>query len=155
MRRGRVTGETAARWTSSDRSRERHAVVFAFVLALAFLLLLVSFRSLVVAVTADRAQPARRSPRPTACSSWSSSTASARALLGLQATGAIVAWMPLFLFVILFGLSMDYHVFIVSRIREGHDRGLRTRDAIAAGITSTAGVVTSAAVIMVASSPSS
>jgi len=70
-------------------------------------------------------------------------------LLGTHAVGAIESWMPLFLFVILFGLSMDYHVFVVSRIKEGHDRGLRTRDAIARGITGTAGVVTSAAVIMV------
>jgi RND superfamily putative drug exporter len=70
-------------------------------------------------------------------------------LIGLDRTGAIVNWIPLFLFVILFGLSMDYHVFILSRIREGHDRGLGTREAVARGITSSAGVVTSAAVIMV------
>jgi uncharacterized membrane protein YdfJ with MMPL/SSD domain len=73
----------------------------------------------------------------------------AQDLIGLDATGAIVNWVPLFLFVILFGLSMDYHVFILSRIREGYDRGLRTRDAIAGGITRSAGVVTSAAIIMV------
>jgi RND superfamily putative drug exporter len=47
--------------------------------------------------------------------------------------GPITAWLPLFLFVILFGLSMDYHVFILSRIREGHDQGLNTREAIRAG----------------------
>jgi RND superfamily putative drug exporter len=70
-------------------------------------------------------------------------------LIGLDRTGAIVNWIPLFLFVILFGLSMDYHVFILSRVREGHDRGLSTREAVARGITSSAGVVTSAAVIMV------
>ena len=55
----------------------------------------------------------------------------------------------MFMFVILFGLSMDYHVFILSRIREGYDRGLSTNDAISHGIKSTAGVVTSAAVVMV------
>ena len=61
----------------------------------------------------------------------------------------IVAWLPLFLFVVLFGLSMDYHGFILGRIREGHDRGLPTRTAVARGIMSSAGTVTSAAVIMV------
>jgi hypothetical protein len=64
--------------------------------------------------------------------------------------GPITAWLPLFLFVILFGLSMDYHVFILSRIREGHDQGLNTREAIRSGITHSAGVITSAAIVMVA-----
>ena len=63
--------------------------------------------------------------------------------------GPIAAWLPLFLFVILFGLSMDYHVFILSRIRESFDRGMSTSDAVADGIKSTAGVVTSAAVVMI------
>ena len=62
--------------------------------------------------------------------------------------------MPLFLFVILFGLSMDYHVFVVSRIKEAHDSGMPTRAAVAHGITSTAGVVTSAAVIRAVLLPS-
>jgi RND superfamily putative drug exporter len=57
---------------------------------------------------------------------------------------------PLFLFVILFGLSMDYHVFILSRVRENYDRGMPTREAVRRGIISTAGVITSAAVIMIA-----
>jgi RND superfamily putative drug exporter len=64
--------------------------------------------------------------------------------------GPIAAWLPLFLFVILFGLSMDYHVFILSRIREGYDQGLDTREAIRRGITRSAGVITSAAIVMVA-----
>jgi RND superfamily putative drug exporter len=64
--------------------------------------------------------------------------------------GPITAWLPLFLFVILFGLSMDYHVFILSRIREGHDNGLNTDEAIRTGITRSAGVITSAAIVMVA-----
>src|SRR5439155_3253970 len=67
----------------------------------------------------------------------------------LSGTGAISSWLPLFLFVILFGLSMDYHVFSVSRIKEGHDRGLPTRQAIHDGIVRSAGVITSAALIMV------
>ena len=59
-------------------------------------------------------------------------------------------WLPMFLFVILFGLSMDYHVFILSRIREAVDRGMRTEDAVSHGIRATAGTVTSAAIVMVA-----
>ena len=71
-------------------------------------------------------------------------------LLGFESTGAITAWLPLFMFVILFGLSMDYHVFILSRIREAYDRGLGTDEAVTHGIKSTAGVVTAAAIVMVA-----
>ncbi|HEX7270050.1 MAG TPA: MMPL family transporter, partial [Streptosporangiaceae bacterium] len=71
-------------------------------------------------------------------------------LLGFSPYGGIVTWMPLFLFVLLFGLSMDYHVFIVSRIRELRLRGWATPAAITGGIGASAGVVTSAAVIMVA-----
>jgi uncharacterized membrane protein YdfJ with MMPL/SSD domain len=71
-------------------------------------------------------------------------------LLGFESTGAITAWLPLFMFVILFGLSMDYHVFILSRIREAFDRGLDTEAAVTHGIKSTAGVVTAAAIVMVA-----
>jgi RND superfamily putative drug exporter len=70
--------------------------------------------------------------------------------LGFTAYGGITPWLPLFMFVLLFGLSMDYHVFILSRIRELRLRGATTRDAIVGGISSSAGVVTSAAVIMVA-----
>ena len=57
----------------------------------------------------------------------------AESLLGFSATGAIAPWLPLFLFVILFGLSMDYHVFILSRVREAYDRGMSTEDAVAYG----------------------
>jgi RND superfamily putative drug exporter len=70
--------------------------------------------------------------------------------LGFTRYGGIVPWIPLFIFVFLFGLSMDYHVFILSRIRELRARGASTRDAVVGGIASSAGVVTSAAVIMVA-----
>jgi len=73
-----------------------------------------------------------------------------KGLLGFSSTAGISPVVPLLLFVILFGLSMDYHVFIVSRIRETFDRGASMDDAIADGIKSTAGVVTSAAIVMVA-----
>ena len=70
--------------------------------------------------------------------------------LGFTAYGGITAWLPLFMFVLLFGLSMDYHVFILSRIRELRQGGASARHAITGGIASSAGVVTSAAAIMVA-----
>src|SRR5207237_1530021 len=70
-------------------------------------------------------------------------------LLGFQSNGGIASWLPIFMFVILFGLSMDYHVFILSRVREAFDRGMKTEDAVAHGITTTAGVVSSAALVMV------
>jgi uncharacterized membrane protein YdfJ with MMPL/SSD domain len=72
-----------------------------------------------------------------------------KGLLGFESTAGIDAFLPIFMFVILFGLSMDYHVFIISRIREAYDRGMSTDEAIAHGIKSTAGVVTSAALVMV------
>jgi putative drug exporter of the RND superfamily len=72
-----------------------------------------------------------------------------KGLLGFEFTGGIDPFLPILLFVILFGLSMDYHVFILSRIREAHDRGMTTDDAISHGIKTTAGVVTSAAIVMV------
>ena len=71
-------------------------------------------------------------------------------LLDFESNGGITPWLPMFLFVILFGLSMDYHVFILSRVREAYDRGLSNEDAVRHGIKTTAGVVTSAAVVMVA-----
>ena len=73
----------------------------------------------------------------------------AQPILGFRSNGEIISWLPLFLFVILFGLSMDYHVFILSRVREAVDGGMQTDDAVRYGITATAGVVTSAALVMV------
>jgi RND superfamily putative drug exporter len=71
-------------------------------------------------------------------------------LLGFTSIGGVTDWLPLFLFVILFGLSMDYHVLILSRVREAHESGMSTEDAVAQGIRATASVVTSAALVMVA-----
>jgi RND superfamily putative drug exporter len=73
----------------------------------------------------------------------------AEPVLGFTSNGTIISWLPLFLFVVLFGLSMDYHVFILSRVREGVDAGLANDEAVRRGITLTAGVVTSAAFVMV------
>jgi uncharacterized membrane protein YdfJ with MMPL/SSD domain len=143
-----VTGETASAKDFSEAVRGKAPLVFAFVLALAFLLMLVSFRSVVIAIKAVVLNLL--------------SVAAAygvlvlvfqhgigKELLGFEYTEGVMAWLPVFLFVILFGLSMDYHVFILSRIREAYDRGMRTEDAIAHGIKTTAGVVTSAAIVMV------
>ena len=69
--------------------------------------------------------------------------------LNFRSTGGVSSWFPLMLFVILFGLSMDYHVFILSRIKEAVDRGEPTDEAVAHGIKSTAGVVSAAALVMV------
>jgi uncharacterized membrane protein YdfJ with MMPL/SSD domain len=70
-------------------------------------------------------------------------------LIGFTSNGGVANWLPLFLFVVLFGLSMDYHVFILSRVRELYDRGMTTDEAVKRGIASTAGTVTSAAAVMV------
>ena len=70
-------------------------------------------------------------------------------LLGFTSIGGVTNWLPLFLFVVLFGLSMDYHVFILSRVRELYDRGMSTDEAVRQGISTTAGTVTSAAAVMV------
>jgi uncharacterized membrane protein YdfJ with MMPL/SSD domain len=74
----------------------------------------------------------------------------AEGLLNFTSSDAITPWLPLFLFVVLFGLSMDYHVFILTRVREAYDRGMTTEEAVSSAIKKTAGVVTSAAVVMVA-----
>ena len=72
----------------------------------------------------------------------------AEPILRFHSNGAIISWLPLFLFVVLFGLSMDYHVFILSRVREGIDAGISNDEAVRQGITATAAVVTSAALVM-------
>jgi uncharacterized membrane protein YdfJ with MMPL/SSD domain len=144
-----VTGETAGSMDFTHKITSSVPPVFAFVTVFAFLLMLLSFRSLTIAVTSivlNLLSVGAAYGILTAVfqHGWGAS------LVGAHGTGAVVAWLPLFLFVILFGLSMDYHVFVVSRIREARMRGLSTKGAIEHGITTTAGVVTSAAVIMVA-----
>ncbi|HWI73658.1 MAG TPA: anti-sigma factor antagonist [Baekduia sp.] len=143
-----VTGLTASSYDFNQLMKERAPWVFLFVLSLAFLLLLVTFRSIVI-------------PAKAIILNLLSVGASygvlvlifqdghLESLLGFQSIGGITSWLPLFLFVILFGLSMDYHVFILSRVREGYDRGMSTEEAVTHGIRATAGVVTSAAAVMV------
>jgi uncharacterized membrane protein YdfJ with MMPL/SSD domain len=123
--------------------------VFAFVLGVAFVLLLATFRSIVIPLTAI------------ALNLLSVGAAYGivkvifqdghlQSVLGFRPIGGVLDWLPVFLFVVLFGLSMDYHVLILSRIREEHERGLSTADAVAHALKATAGVVTSAALVMVA-----
>ncbi|GAA3153905.1 MMPL family transporter [Planomonospora alba] len=143
-----VYGSVAAVMDFNAQLGRTVPLVFGFVLLLAFVLLLVSFRSLVVAVTAIvlnllSVAAAYGVLVVVFQYGWGEE------LLNFTSTGSIVSWLPLFLFVILFGLSMDYHVFILSRIREAFDRGMPTEQAITYGIRTTAGVVSSAAFIMV------
>ncbi|SEN33912.1 putative drug exporter of the RND superfamily [Actinacidiphila rubida] len=147
--RAPITGETAGSMDFNHKITSSVPPVFAFVTVFAFVLMLLSFRSLTIALTSVvlnllSVGAAYGVLTMVFQHGWGAS------LVGATGTGAVVAWLPLFLFVILFGLSMDYHVFVVSRIREARMRGLTTKAAIEQGITTTAGVVTSAAVIMVA-----
>ncbi|MFM9628742.1 MULTISPECIES: MMPL family transporter [Streptomyces] len=144
-----ITGQVAGSKDFNDQLAGAVVPVFAFVVVFAFALMLLSFRSLTIAITSIvlnllSVGAAYGILVGVFQHGWGAS------LVGAEGVGAIVTWLPLFLFVILFGLSMDYHVFVVSRIREARLRGLATRDAITHGVVTTAGVVTSAAVIMVA-----
>jgi uncharacterized membrane protein YdfJ with MMPL/SSD domain len=143
-----VTGGTAASADFNSSMTKSVPKVFAFVLLFAFGLLLVSFRSIVIAVKAvllNLLSVGAAYGVLVAVFQWGWG----EGLLDFESNGGIANWLPMFMFVILFGLSMDYHVFILSRIREAYDRGLSTDDAISHGIKSTASTVTSAAVVMV------
>ncbi|MBO1335489.1 MMPL family transporter [Streptomyces sp. VRA16 Mangrove soil] len=144
-----VTGQVAGSKDFNDQIVGSVVPVFAFVVVFAFLLMLLSFRSLTVAITSIvlnllSVGAAYGILVAVFQHGWGAS------LVGAEGVGAIISWLPLFLFVILFGLSMDYHVFVVSRIKEARLQGRTNTDAIRHGVVTTAGVVTSAAVIMVA-----
>jgi uncharacterized membrane protein YdfJ with MMPL/SSD domain len=143
-----VTGGTAASADANALLKRSWPLVFGFVLTFAFLLLLISFRSIVIAAKAIvlnllSVGAAYGVLVAVFQYGWGEN------LLSFRSNGGIAFWLPIFMFVILFGLSMDYHVFILSRVREAFDRGLKTEDAVAHGIKSTAGVVSSAALVMV------
>jgi RND superfamily putative drug exporter len=144
-----VGGQVAQAIDASDRERDQLPWVIAFVLGLTMVMMAVTFRSLAVALVTTLLNLASVA----ACFgvltlvfqyTW------AEDLLKFTSPGFVVSWIPLFLFVILVGLSMDYHVFVLGRIREGVQRGLPPREAVRRGIVETAGVVTSAASVMVA-----
>jgi RND superfamily putative drug exporter len=145
-----VTGATAANIDFRNDMVAKTPLVIGFVLTLSFVIVLLAFRSLVIAVTAIALN--------------SISVAVAYGLLvlvfqegflfegvfGFEATGVIESWLPLFLFSLLFGLSIDYEMFVMGRIKELYERGYSTDDAIAEGVKGTAAVITNAAAIMVA-----
>ena len=143
-----VTGNTASTHDFSARLDGREPLVFLFVLGLAFLLLMTTFGSVTIPLVSIGLNLL------SVGAAYGVLTlvfqdGYLHNLLGFAPYGAIVPYFPLFLFVLLFGLSMDYHVFLLSRIREIRSGGAPTLDAITSGISSSAGVVTSAAVIMV------
>jgi RND superfamily putative drug exporter len=144
-----VGGPTAADKDWESKMVTTAPLVVGFVLIFAFLILLASFRSVIVAVKAIVLNLLSVGAALGLLvllfqKGWGES------FIGFESNGGITPWLPMFLFVILFGLSMDYHVFILSRVREAYDRGLSNEEAVSYGIKSTAGVVTSAAVVMVA-----
>jgi uncharacterized membrane protein YdfJ with MMPL/SSD domain len=144
-----TTGGAASSVDFSDNLKDRAPLIFGFVLSLAFLLLLLTFRSIVVPIKAILLNLLSVSAAYGVLvlvfqNGWG------HELIGFEPNGSIAPFLPMFLFVILFGLSMDYHVFILSRIKEAYDGGMSSDDAVRFGIKSTAGVVTSAAVVMVA-----
>jgi RND superfamily putative drug exporter len=149
VKQATVAGEAAGTEDFNQVMRDRAPIVIGFVLLLSFLLLLVTFRSLIVPIKAIvlnllSVGAAYGILVAVFQHTW------AQGLLGFESDGAIESWLPIFLFVVLFGLSMDYHVFILSRVRELWEKGVPSDKAVEQGITETAGVVTSAAIVMVA-----
>jgi uncharacterized membrane protein YdfJ with MMPL/SSD domain len=143
-----VTGTTAQAKDFNNQMKVVAPLVFGFVLLFAFFLMLVSFRSLVIAAKTIvlnllSVGAAYGILVLVFQHGWG------KQVLGFEFTGGIDPFLPILLFVILFGLSMDYHVFVLSRVREAHDKGMSTDEAVSHGIKSTAGVVTSAAIVMV------
>jgi putative drug exporter of the RND superfamily len=144
-----VTGDTASNYDFTKQVHSRAPLVFAMVAVLAFVLLAIAFRSIViplVSIVLNLLSLGAAYGLITLIFQDGRLTG----LLGYTSFGGIIAWEPLFMFVLLFGISMDYHVFLLSRIRELRSRGAATRDAVVGGIASSAGVITSAALIMVA-----
>jgi RND superfamily putative drug exporter len=144
-----VTGETAQNTDFTQQMTHGLPYVIAFVLTLAFLILLITFRSLVIPIKAIILNLLSVAASYGVLvlvfqHHW------AQSLLGFHTTGSIISWLPVFLFVVLFGLSMDYHIFILRRVREAIDTGMPNDQAVRHGITRTAGVVTSAALVMFA-----
>ncbi|NUP52071.1 MAG: MMPL family transporter [Catenulispora sp.] len=144
-----VGGVAADQSDFGDQLHRTTPLVVGFVVLLAFLLMVAAFRSLAIPLTAIAVNLL------SVCASygiikWIFQDGHLEKQLGFHAYGGVVSWLPLFMFVILFGLSMDYHVFILSRIRELRQRGVPTKQAVVGGISSSSGVVSSAAMIMVA-----
>ena len=143
-----VTGDAAYSVDVTKVYADGIPTIFAFVLGLSFLLMLVAFHSIVIPIKAIllnllSAGAAYGVLVLVFQDGWLAKP------LGITPSGVIESWVPLFIFTILFGLSMDYHLFILTRIKEARDRGLDSRAAVAQGISVTSGTITSAASIMV------
>jgi len=143
-----VTGEAASSEDFRSNLNSRLPLIFAFVFGLAFLLMLVTFRSIVIPIKAILLNLLSVGAAYGVLVIVFQN-GNGESLLGFTSNGGVTNWLPLFLFVVLFGLSMDYHVFILSRVRELYDRGMSADEAVQRGIASTAGTVTSAAAVMV------
>jgi RND superfamily putative drug exporter len=144
-----VAGDTASTYDDNAAFHSATPLVVAFVVGFAFVLLLAAFRSVAIPLISIGLNLL------SVGAAYGLITlifqdGHLEGLLSFTSYGAIADWVPLFMFVLLFGLSMDYHVFILSRVRERRLAGASTQDALVGGIASSAGVVTSAAVIMVA-----
>ncbi len=144
-----VTGSTAGRMDYRSALRSAAPLVFGIVAALAFVLLLLAFRSLAIPLISI-ALNLLSVGAAYGLITLIFQQGHLEGVLGFTSFGGIIAWVPLFMFVFLFGLSMDYHVFVLARIAELRSKGQATADAVTGGISRGAGVVTSAAVIMVA-----
>ena len=144
-----VTGDTAGSYDFNQTMKQRIWFVFAFVLGLAFLLLLLTFRSIVIPIKAILLNLLSVGAAYGVLV-WIFQQGHLQGLLNFRSNGGIVTWLPLFLFTVLFGRSMDYHVFILSRVKELVDHGVPTDEAVSRGIRTTASTVTSAAAVMVA-----
>jgi RND superfamily putative drug exporter len=149
-----VTGEAAGTKDFNDLMKSNAPIVFAFVLSLAFLLLLVTFRSIVIPIKAIVLNLLSVGAAYGALTLVFQKGAGIGFFnsVGFQfhQAEAIEAWLPLFLFSVLFGLSMDYQVFLISRIREEYDKSGDNSEAVAYGLRTTGGIITGAAIIMVA-----
>jgi uncharacterized membrane protein YdfJ with MMPL/SSD domain len=143
-----VTGDAAASEDFNSNLKSRLPLIFAFVFGLAFLLMLVTFRSIVIPIKAILLNLLSVGAAYGVLV-LVFQNGNGESLIGFTSNGGVTNWLPLFLFVVLFGLSMDYHVFILSRVKELYDRGMTTDEAVRQGITTTAGTVTSAAAVMV------
>src|SRR3990170_2059130 len=144
-----VTGLTAFNLDSIDITADYTPIVFVFVLGLSFLLLMLVFRSIVVPAKAILMNLLSVGAAY-GLIVLVSQKGFAADLLGFQQVDTVEFWLPLFLFSVLFGLSMDYHVFLLSRIRERYDQTGDNTDAVAFGLRSTGRLITGAALIMVA-----
>jgi uncharacterized membrane protein YdfJ with MMPL/SSD domain len=143
-----VTGDAAGSADFSSNLSKRLPLIFAFVFGLAFLLMLVTFRSIVIPIKAILLNLLSVGAAYGVLV-LVFQNGNLEGLLGFTSNGGVTNWLPLFLFVVLFGLSMDYHVFILSRVKELYDSGMSTDEAVRKGIAMTAGTVTSAAAVMV------